>query len=102
MTATVPEQPGEGQLRWERSILPGVWSNLPQKASLTLAHGHNTARQAKESLLSLGHDENSTKICVNEHSPGVRKPKAWLTSELPWLKANLFYNICIFNINYTC
>lgn len=40
--------------------------------------------------------KTAQKPCVNEHSPGVHKPKAWLPSELPWLKANLFHNISIF------
>lgn len=81
MTATVAEQPREAQLQWERSILPGVLNNLPQKTSLILAHGHNTARWAERGLVSLSRSEISTKPCVNKPSPGVRKPKAWLASE---------------------
>lgn len=60
------------------------------------------ARWAKGGLLSMGHDKISTKTCVNEHSPGVRKSKAWLASEQQRVKANLFHNRYIFNINYMC
>lgn len=77
MTATVAEQPREVQLWWERRILPGVLNNLPQKTSIIPAHGHNTAKWAEGGLLCLGHAEISTKTCVNKHSPGLHKPKAW-------------------------
>jgi len=71
MTAPAAEQPREAQLRWERSILPGVLNNLPQKTSLLLAHGHNTARWDEGGLDSPGCTKICTKTCVNKPSLGA-------------------------------
>lgn len=97
MTATVPEQPGRCGSGGKKTFCQEHETISPKRHPL-FWHMVTTQLGGLREVSSAWAILKSAQKPINEHTPDVHKPKAWLTSELPWLKANFFHNIYIYLI----